>query len=94
MAMTPTEQETAMTKQTPFQIGDWPTYYGIQATRTLTDAQGWTFTRQLPTFFLGTSIQGITSLQDAEKRAILQPAANEVLAITVYPVHGEIGITK
>ena len=41
------------------------TVYAVTATVTIKDREGWTSSRQLPTFFLHANVQGICGERDA-----------------------------
>jgi hypothetical protein len=72
-------------------------YYAIHAVRNVSMADGWTATRQLPTFYLHDVPQGILNVQAAERTArdLLESASEGVpgkvvFSVTAFPVDSDI----
>jgi hypothetical protein len=56
------------------------TFYQVDATITRRDAEGWTSTRQIPTFYLNSDVQGMLSVEHARR------VADDVIATIAGPV--------
>lgn len=65
--------------------------YVVQGTVTTVDAQGWSCTRQIPTFYLLANVQGITDEEHAAKvaRSVVDPSdilADDAVSLSVARV--------
>lgn len=60
--------------------------YAIHATLCHTDRQGWSTTYQIPTFYLDSNVQGITSAEHAERIAasIINPTCQKGVITQIH----------
>lgn len=65
--------------------------YQIQARVERTTADGWTSVRDLPTFYLDSNVQGILSVEAAERiaRRLLTDAAGDGATVHVFAASAE-----
>jgi uncharacterized protein (UPF0212 family) len=59
--------------------------YQVQATVSRIDEHGWSLAKQVPTFFLSSDIQGITSVEHAERiaREMLREIGGRWVSVSV-----------